>query len=88
MWLGSPVAVAVVRLAATAPIRLLAWELPCAVGSALKRPKKKKKKKKKKKERKETVAVHDYCLSLGLLKMEPGYFSFHCAKLSPFVSLT
>ena len=37
MWLGSPVAVAVVRLAATAPIRLLAWELPCAVGSALKK---------------------------------------------------
>ena len=84
MWLGSPVAVAVVRPAATAPIQLLAWELPCAVGAALKRPNKKKKKKK----RKETVAVHDYCLSLGLLKMEPGYFSFHCAKLSPFVSLT
>ena len=31
------------RLAATAPIRPLAWELPCALRAALKRPKKKKK---------------------------------------------
>ena len=36
------------RLAATAPIGPLAWELPYAVGSALKRKKKKKKRKKKK----------------------------------------
>ena len=36
------------RLAATAPIRLLAWELPYDSGAALKRPKKKKKRKKEK----------------------------------------
>ena len=30
------------KLAAIAPIRPLAWEPPCAVGAALKRPKKKK----------------------------------------------
>ena len=34
------------RLVATAPIRRLAWESPCAVGVALKGQKKKKKKKK------------------------------------------
>ena len=39
MWLGSCVAVAG-RPAAAAPIQLLAWELPCAVGAALKRQKK------------------------------------------------
>ena len=33
------------RPAAAVPIPPLAWELPCAVGTALKRPKKKKKKK-------------------------------------------
>ena len=33
------------RLAATAPVRPLAWEPPCATGTALKRQKKKKKKK-------------------------------------------
>ena len=39
--------------AATVPILALVWDLPYAVGMALKRPKKKKKrKKKKKKERK------------------------------------
>ena len=37
------------RLAAAAPIRPLAWELPNAVGVALKRLKKKKKKKERKK---------------------------------------
>ena len=37
------------RLAATAPIRPLAWEPPYATGVALKRTKKTKKKKKKKK---------------------------------------
>ena len=37
------------RPAATAPILPLAWELPYAMGAALKRQKKKKKKKKKKK---------------------------------------
>ena len=30
------------RLAATAPVQPLAWELPCAAGMALKRKKKKK----------------------------------------------
>ena len=30
------------RLVATAPIRPLSWELPCAAGAALKRKKKKK----------------------------------------------
>ena len=40
-WLGSPVAVAVVyRLAAVAPIQPLTWELPYAVGVALKEKKK------------------------------------------------
>ena len=33
------------RLAAAAPIQLLAWVPPCATGAALKRPKKKKQKK-------------------------------------------
>ena len=37
MWLGSDVAMAVA--AATAPISLLAWELPYAMGAALKRKK-------------------------------------------------
>ena len=35
------------RPAATAPIRLLAWEIPCAAGVALKRQEGKKKKKEK-----------------------------------------
>ena len=39
------------RLVATAPIRPLVWELPYAVGVALKKAKKKKKKKKKKRKR-------------------------------------
>ena len=38
------------RLAATPPIGPLAWELPYAVGAALKGKKKKKRKKKKEKE--------------------------------------
>ena len=38
------------RLAATAPIQPLAWELPYGMGAALKRQKKKKKEKEKKKE--------------------------------------
>ena len=36
------------RLAATAPIRPLAWEPPCAAGEALEKAKKKKKERKKK----------------------------------------
>ena len=44
-WLGSHVAVAVA--VTLAPIQTLAWELPYAVGLALKRKKKKDKKKKK-----------------------------------------
>ena len=36
------------RPTAIAPIRPLAWELPCAMGVALQKPKKKKKKKRKK----------------------------------------
>ena len=47
-WLRSVIAVAMLQPAAAAPIQPLAWELPCAAGTALKRPKKKKKKKKKK----------------------------------------
>ena len=42
MWLGSPVAVVVARLVATAPVHPLAWEVPYAAGAALK-PKQKKK---------------------------------------------
>ena len=41
-WLGSGIAVAVVRPVATALIRPLAWELPYAAGAALKRQKTKK----------------------------------------------
>ena len=37
MWLGPGVAVAVARPAATASIGPLAWELPYASGSALKK---------------------------------------------------
>ena len=40
MWLGSHVAVAVVRPAAAARIQPLAWELPYATGAALKKTKK------------------------------------------------
>ena len=47
LWLWS-------RTAATAPIRLLAWEPPYAVGAALKRQKKTKKKKRKKEMEEET----------------------------------
>ena len=42
MWLGSSLAWLWCRPAATALIRLLAWELPYAVGVALKSKKKKK----------------------------------------------
>ena len=42
-WLGSSIAVLWCRLAAAAPIPPLAWDPPCAVGTALKRKKKKKK---------------------------------------------
>ena len=45
MQLGSGVAVAVVYARATAPIRLLAWELPYTVGVILKRKRTKKKQK-------------------------------------------
>ena len=44
-WLGSRVAVVVVRPAAVALIRPLAWELPYAMGAALKRQEIKKLKK-------------------------------------------
>ena len=43
MWLRSSIAVAVCRPAAIALIRPLAWEIPYAVGVALKSKKKKKK---------------------------------------------
>ena len=45
MWLGSHVAVAVVRPAATAPLRPLAWEPPDVVGAALEKTKRQKNKK-------------------------------------------
>ena len=48
------------RLAATAPMRLQAWEPPYAVGSAL-RQKDKKKKKKKKKTRKALIHADGQC---------------------------
>jgi len=48
MWLRSYVAVAVVLAGSVAPIGPLAWELPCAMGVALKRPKKNKNKNKNK----------------------------------------
>ena len=43
MWLGSLVAVVMGRQAATALIRLLAWELPYASSAGLKKKKEKKK---------------------------------------------
>ena len=54
LWLGC-------RLVAVAPIRPLAWELPYASGSALKRQKKEKEKRKKKwtEQRKSTI-IHTY----------------------------
>ena len=52
--LGSQVAVAVCKLAAVAPIQPLAWEPPCAAGTALKS---KKKKKEKEKKEKKTIAL-------------------------------
>ena len=58
------------RPVATAPIRPLGWEPPCAMGAALekaKRPKKKKKKKKKKEGRKERKITSSLELSLILL---------------------
>ena len=54
MELRSSIAVAVV---AAAPIRPVAWERPCAVGGALKRPKKKKKKRKESKQEKKDKAI-------------------------------
>ena len=48
------------RLVATALIRPLAWEPPCAVGVALKKDQKKKKKKKKKKEKENPKYGKDY----------------------------
>ena len=48
IWLGSSTAVAVVYIAAAAPIRLLAQELPYAADVAIKRKKKKRKRKDKK----------------------------------------
>ena len=41
MQVGSGIAIALVRVAATAPIRPLAWEPPYAEGAALKRQKRK-----------------------------------------------
>ena len=49
-WVGD-LALLWYRLVAAAPIQPLAWELPYAMGMALKRPKKKKKKRKKRRER-------------------------------------
>ena len=45
------------RLAAVAPIQLLAWEPPYVVGRALKRQKTKKEKRKKKRIRKENLVL-------------------------------
>ena len=52
MWLGSGIAS---RLAATAPIRPLAWEPPYAVGMALK---------KRQKTKKPTISEHRFMLVL------------------------
>ena len=56
MQLGSgiAVAVAVVRVVATAPIRPLAWEPPYAVGAALEKAKEKRKEEKRK-----TLTIHN-----------------------------
>ena len=53
------------RLAAAAPIQLLAWELLHALGVALKRPKEKKKKERKEK-KKENNIQHFLCSELNL----------------------
>ena len=46
------------RLAATAPIRPLAWEPPCATGAAQEMAEKTKKKKKKKKKKERNEYIH------------------------------
>ena len=56
MWLGSHIAVAVYRPAASAPIQSLPWELPYATGTALIKAKKAK--------NKETKSVWTGCLHL------------------------
>ena len=47
------------RLAATAPVRLLAWEPPCAATEALEKAKRQKKKKKKKKKKNEIAIFNN-----------------------------
>ena len=64
--LGSGVAVALDRPAATAPIRPLAWEPPCATSVALKS-------KKKKRKRKLTYQQQLYCTERVLRKASSGF---------------
>ena len=54
------------QLAATAPIRPLAWELPYAVGAASEKAKRQKKKKKKKKRKKKKEMSQEGKLIWGL----------------------
>jgi len=75
------------RPAAAALIRFLAWKLPCAVGLALKRPKKKKKKKKERKRerkglprRKEAQFLVRSGSLLGLLFSGPSRVHPHTAR--------
>ena len=60
------------RPAATALIRLLAWEPPCATGAALEKTKKKKKKKKSKQERDQIWSDIWSCLSHILVEQSGG----------------
>ena len=49
------------RLAATAPVRPLAWELPCATGVALEKAKNKKQKKKGTGKKRAAAHFHQNC---------------------------
>ena len=61
-------------LAATAPIRPLAWELPYAVGAALEKTKKDKKKKKKKKKKNLLVNLKEKLITATHFKREDVLF--------------
>ena len=62
------------RPATTAPIWPLAWDLPCAVGAALKS--KKKKRKRKEKEKKESISLPAWNQFCYMLMTEPVSFWF------------
>ena len=58
------------RSAAVAPIRLLAWELPYAMGTALEKAKRQKKKKRKKKNTGVPVMGQQKRIRLGTMRLQ------------------